>query len=55
MHSTEYLLIQYVVCTASSEDAEALITTDYGGAIDILRAAGQMINECEFDIEDIND
>lgn len=49
MNTSEYLFVQYVLCTANEGDSELVMTLTYGSAMDIVRQAGVTVTELDCD------
>jgi len=55
MLSTEYLFVQYVVCTINEGNKDMVMNMTFNDAINIISQAGLEVTEYEDDISDFCD
>ncbi len=51
MKSTEYVLLQYVLCTCNEQDSGFVMNLTYDGAMSIMQQAGVTVTEFDDPLE----
>lgn len=55
MRSTEYIMLQYVLCTCNEQDNNFVMNLTYDGAMGIIQEAGVQVTEYLEYEDDIDD